>query len=453
MNKNKKYGLLTTVFSLILIAIIIVLNAGVDKLAERYPLKADLTQNGIYKISDYTKNMLKDLQADVDVYAFYLPADKNESILEILYRYQRESEHIKFKVVSPGENPALSLKYDKNNEGLQSGTIIFDCNGKYTTVTSDEMSNYSSYLGYETEIYAEEKFTESIIYVTSDITKKIYTVSGHGEDDGYEMNNVLSQYGYEKAEIKLSDGIPEDTSVLMILAPVKDYTDSDIQILDDYLSEGGKLFVAFEPLAQGLSNLYGYLNEWGIDTKDELVIEGDQTKTLAAGKTMFFATGKDHPLLGNILNNQYMVMIANTKPVYVVETNGVVVREFMSTSKSGYVVSSKNIEDSDAILKGTVPIAATAEKDEGKIVVYGSNLYFADAMFKMPELANKELFLNSLEWLNDDKVNTGIRPKSVVGTMLAISKSQTSMIVSIVIALPILMILFGVYVFIRRRHK
>lgn len=454
MNKNKKYGLTSTIFSIILIAIIIVANLGIDKLAQKYPLKADLTQNGIYKLSDYTKNILKELEKDVTVYAFYYPTSRNESILEILYRYQRESSHIKLSVVSPGENPALSLKYDETNAGLNSGTVIFDCGGKFTTVTEEDMSNYSSYLGYETEIYVEEKFTESIMYVTSDIKKKVYTVMGHGESDGYDMRNVLNQYGYEKSELLLSEeGVPEDTSALMIIAPMRDYTEDEIAVLDSYLSAGGKLFVALEPSAKGLEKLNGYLNEWGFDSKDEFVIEGSSDKTAFNNRLMFYATGKSHPLNGNIFDNQYMVLIANTRPVYTIETKGVVNRELMTTSENGYVVSAENFETAEQILKGYVPIAATAEKNDTRIAVFGSNLYFNDTLFMTPELANKELFLNSLEWLNSDKVNTGIRPKNVQGTMLAISESQSGMIIGIVIALPIIIVLFGVYVWIRRRHK
>ncbi len=453
MNKNRKYGLAATLFSLLLIIIIILVNMGVDLLAQRYPLKADLTRNSIYKLSDYTKNMLKDLNKDVTIYAFYSKAYENDSILEILYRYQRESDRIHLQVVSPEENPALSLKYDESNAGLNSGTIIFDCEGKFTTVTEDEMSNYSLYLGYETELYAEEKFTESIVYVTSDLTKKVYTVAGHGEDNAYEMRNVLSQYGYTREEISLQDGIPEDASILMILAPLKDYSDTEIEVLDQYLNAGGSLFVAFEPSAKGLDHLTGYLSEWGITTTDEFALEGDTDKIAFNSSLMFYATGAGHPLTGDIFNNQYLVLVANTKPVYTQSVSGVTVRSIMSTSENGYVISVDTAEDGEPVQKGTVSIAATAEKENGKIAVFGSNLYFVDSLFNESDLANKELFLNALDWLNNSKVNTGIRPKSLESSILTLSESQTNMVIVVVVALPILILAFGVYVWLRRRHK
>lgn len=454
MNKNRKYGLTATLFSILLIAIIIVVNTGVDLLAQRYPLKADFTQNGIYKLSDYTKNMLYNLDKDVTVYAFYNKADQNDSILEILYRYQRESSRIHLQVVSPEENPALSLKYDETNTGLNSGTIIFDCDGKFTTVTESEMSDYSSYLGYETELYAEEKFTESILYTTSDIKKKIYTVMGHGEDNAYEMRNVLSQYGYERGEVTLAEGsIPEDASVLMILAPVRDYSESEIEVLDEYLKNGGSLFVALEPSAKNLDTLTRYFSEWGITTTDEFALEGDANKIAFNSSLMFYATGAGHPLTGNIFNNQYLVLIANTKPVYTNEVSGVTTRPIMSTSQNGYVISVDSVQDGQPVLQGTVPIAATAEKGDGKIAVFGSNLYFVDSLFNEADLANKEIFLNALEWLGSGEMNTGIRPKSLTSSILTMSEAQTSMIIVVIIALPLLIIAAGVYVWLRRRHK
>ena len=454
MNQNKKYGVMSVVFSVLLIVIIMVVNTGVDLLAGKYPLKADLTQNGIYKLSDYTKNMLHDLEKDVTVYAFYNKTDRNANILEILYRYQRESNKIHLNIVSPGENPALSLKYDETNSGLNSGTIIFDCDGKFTVVTTEEMSDYSSYLGYETEIYAEEKFSESILYVTSDIVKKVYIDEGHGGSDGYELNTVLSQYGYEKETIRLDKEITaEDVSVYMILGPVKDYTYQEIRYLDGYMKSGGKVFVAFDPSAQKLENLYGYLSEWGIEVKDEFVIEGDSSKSAFNTKLMFYATGLSHPISGDIFTNKYQVMIANTKPVYTNQVSGVVVREIMTTSKNGYTMSAESADSASAVMRGTVPIAATAEKDDARIAVYGSNLYFVDDLFGVGELANKELFLNSLEWLYSTKVNTGIRPKSIQGALLTISESQSALIITVVVAIPVLIIIFGIFVWIKRRHK
>lgn len=453
MNKNKKYGIGLTLFSLLLIAIIIVVNYGVDMLAERYPLKADLTRNGIYKLSDYTKNLLHDLDKDVSVYAFYSESGKNDQILEILYRYQRESSHIQLQVVSPEENPALSLKYDESNQGLNEGTIIFDCDGKFTTVTENDMSNYSAYLGYETELYAEEKFTESIVYVTSDVVKKVYTVTGHGEDNGYEMRNVLSQYGYSKTEISLADGIPSDASLLMILAPVRDFSEADISVLDTYLKQGGGLFIAYEPSAKGLDTLNGYLSEWGIEATDEFALEGDANRIAFNTSLMFYATGSTHPISSGIFSNNYLVLVSNTKPVYPKEVSGVTSRAIMTTSEKGYVVSADDVENGKPELKGAVPIAATAEKDDGKIAVFGSDLYFVDALFNEADLANKELFLNSLDWLSGSAVNTGIRPKSLDASVLTMTKAQSNTVIGIVIAIPLIIIAFGVYVWIRRRHK
>ena len=52
LGKNMKYGLWSSIMTIILIAILVFVNLGVGVLTERYPLKADMTKQGIYQLSD-----------------------------------------------------------------------------------------------------------------------------------------------------------------------------------------------------------------------------------------------------------------------------------------------------------------------------------------------------------------------------------------------------------------
>ena len=202
-----------------------------------------------------------------------------------------------------------------------------------------------------------------------------------------------------------------------------------------------------------MDTLNVYLSEWGIEATDEFALEGDANRIAFNTSLMFYATGSTHPISSGIFSNNYLVLVSNTKPVYPKEVSGVTSRAIMTTSEKGYVVSADDVENGKPELKGAVPIAATAEKDNGKIAVFGSNLYFVDALFNEADLANKELFLNSLDWLSGSAVNTGIRPKSLDASVLTMTKAQANTVIGIVIAIPLIIIAFGVYVWIRRRHK
>ena len=458
MRKNKKFGLFSVLLAIFMIAIIIVANYGVELLSERYPLKADISQNKMYSLSEYTKNAMKELDKEVEVYAIYSQGQENDFILEILYRYQRESDKISVNVVGEKEMPELSYKYDKSNNGLNNGTYIFACGEKFRIVTQDDLSDYNLYTQQETEMYAEEQFTQAILDITSDETKTVYTVAGHGGDDG-GLDGILSKNGYLKKEISLvKDKVPQDCTVLMVRNPGSDFSETEIAALDEYLYNGGSMLVLFDPAAYELTNLYAYLSSrWNVKVNDEIVVEMDQNRTQNGQE--FYASGTGHEIAKNILDvndrNGY-VLASYSKSVEPVA--GTKAKAVMSTSESGYKIPFGVVENAEGMMDsvyaaGQASIAATSEMNKGKIAVFGSSYYFVDTIFDNPDFVNKEIFLNTMEWLHGNKINTGIRPKSMIGTTLTITQAQQNIITVIIVLFPILILLYGIYTWIRRVHK
>ena len=458
MRKNKKFGLFSVLLAIFMVAIIILANYGVELLSERYPLKADISQNKLYSLSEYTKNVMKELDKDVEVYAIYGRGQENSFILEVLYRYQRESDRISVNVVGEKEMPELSYKYDTSNNGLNSGTYIFACGDNFRIVNEDDLSDYNMYTKQETEMYAEERFTQAIIEITSDEVKTVYMVSGHGEDDG-GLDGILSKNGYAKKEISLvNNKVPADCTVLMVRNPVSDFSETEITAMDEYLYNGGSMMVLFDPAAYEISNFYAYLSSrWNVLVSDEIVVEMDSTRTQNGQE--FYASGAGHEIGKNILdvNDQNGYVLASfSKSVEPVD--GTKAKAVMSTSESGFKIPFGKIENEEDMMNaiyaaGQASIAATSEMNGGKIAVFGSSYYFVDTIFNNPDFVNKELFLNAMDWLHGNKINTGIRPKSLIGTTLTITDAQQTMITVVIVLFPLLILLYGIYTWIRRVHK
>ena len=57
--------------SIILLAVVIVVTVLANVLLEQIPMSVDLTAESLYTITDTTKNILKDLDKDVTIYALY----------------------------------------------------------------------------------------------------------------------------------------------------------------------------------------------------------------------------------------------------------------------------------------------------------------------------------------------------------------------------------------------
>ena len=471
MQKNKRFGAVSVLTALFMVAIIITSIFVVELLCERYPLKADISKNKIYSISEYTENVLGKLDKDVEVYAIYSAGTESDFVIEVLHRYQRASDRINVQVVGEKDMPELSVKYDPYNNGLQNGSIIFACGDNYHIVNESELTDYY-YSGLDTEFYAEEKFTQAILQVTNDELKTVYCIAGHGEDDG-GLDGIFKNYGYEQKDIVLAtEDIPEDCTVLMLRNPRTDLSDDEIFKIHFYLEKGGSLLVLFDPSTFGLQNVYGYLDsQWDIQTADDIVFDADEKRT--DGK-VFFATGAGHEIGKNLLDvNDANGYVVSMESKYINVFNGGRAASIMTTSDKGFklpiVVSedgkTQKVKEGDEIEAPFAPIAATSEayyewnteegkkETHGRVAVFGSSYIFQNDLFSNPNYLNKDVFLNTMEWLHEEEVNTGIRPKNLESEYITLTEQQQTYIMIIIILYPILILAYGIYTWFRRVHK
>ncbi|MBR3942520.1 MAG: GldG family protein [Clostridia bacterium] len=463
MQKNKRFGAVSVLTALFTVAIIIATIFVVELLCERYPLKADISKNKIYSISEYTENVLEKLDKDVNVYAIYSSGTESDFVVEVLHRYQRASDKVNVQIVGEKDMPELSVKYDPYNNGLQNGSIIFACGDNYRIVNENELTDYNVYTGVETEFYAEERFTQAILQVTNDELKTVYRVAGHGEDDG-GLDGIFKNYGYEQKDINLAtEDIPEDCTVLMIRNLQTDISTDEMVKIDQYLVNGGSVLVLLDPSSFETNALYGYLDSyWDIQISDDIVFDADASRT---DGQVFYATGAGHEIAKNILDvndaNGYVVCMMS-KAISL--RNGGRASAIMTTTEKGFKLPFGAGQGSE-VEAPYAPIAATAqtgfefEKDgemkqtTAKIAVFGSSHIFQNDLFSDPKFLNKDLFLNTMQWLHEEEINTGIRPKNLESDTITLTERQQTQIMWIIIVYPLLILAYGIYMWFRRVHK
>ncbi|MBP6633674.1 MAG: Gldg family protein [Kofleriaceae bacterium] len=110
--------------------------------------------------------------------------------------------------------------------------------------------------------------------------RKAYLTVGHGEINDYEsvdpslkgrvperrttaLKRRLGELNYEIKDLGLIDlaqGVPDDATMVMVLAPTQPLANEELAALDRYLGKGGRLLVALDPQGQaGLGPLEGRL--------------------------------------------------------------------------------------------------------------------------------------------------------------------------------------------------
>ena len=115
-----KSGAYSSVVTVLVIALVIVLNLVVGKL----DLSTDLSKGNLFTLSKETKKILKNSRKDITFYYMVSSGSENEYIENVLKQYKKASKHISIKKVDPVANPAFASKYDITDDVSSNDVIV-----------------------------------------------------------------------------------------------------------------------------------------------------------------------------------------------------------------------------------------------------------------------------------------------------------------------------------------
>ena len=97
-------------------AVVVVAVIIINLIVNSFGIKADLTKNKLYTLSEDTITLLKNLDEDVSVTSVYEEGNEISVVKEILNKYASYSKHITVNNVDPYTNPSFATKYAKNGD-------------------------------------------------------------------------------------------------------------------------------------------------------------------------------------------------------------------------------------------------------------------------------------------------------------------------------------------------
>jgi ABC-type uncharacterized transport system involved in gliding motility auxiliary subunit len=263
--RSAKYASNYVASILLIIAVVI----GVNYIGSEHPKRFDLTQNSQFTLAPQTVQVLKKLNADIEIKSFF-PGGVDEPLKALLVEYRGVSKRVNFEFYDPNKRPDIANQYGVKTYGtvqniltgskIKFGTVIV-LNGK----RQEKIENRSG--GVE-----EQDLTNAIIRASRSEVKKIYFVQGHGEKDpsneerdGYSLaQKTIEGQGYPVGTLNLNTAkIPDDAKVLIVAGPKGGFFPEEVQKLNDFLNKGGRgLFLLLDPIHE--ASLDGFLKEWGI---------------------------------------------------------------------------------------------------------------------------------------------------------------------------------------------
>lgn len=473
-------GTMTCLLVAIIIAIFIAINLGMQKL-ELTPI--DFTQEKLYTLTDESKEKVKNIEKDINIY--FIGYTDDDSNLDLAKQYKKANEKIVAESVDINNRPDLASKY-----GIESGTkgIIVECGEKSKILTEDDLVTYDT-TSYETISIAEEKLTSSIISVTSEKVPKVYFLEGYSEFSLSQNMNYLNMYlANEINEIDtlniLSAGkIPDDCDTLVVTTPNKDFDEIATTAITEYIQAGKNILWlnAAVTSQKDMPNVNKILAMYGVKPFEIGIIrETDADKMITGSPDLILPEIENATITEDLYHTTGVIFINATKvnieeekleELKVEETDLLLASE-KSYFRSNFNIQSDGVKENEE--KGTFVVGAELEKTvkeaneengesaiTSKLVIFGENYFVSDyplnqtSQYAAIQLAsyNKDLILNSIAYLVDREEDITARKDTGAVTYTA-TETQDTIIKIIIFAVPIIIIIVGIVVWqVRRRKK
>ncbi len=504
-----KKGSYSLAITAAVLAGIIALNVLVSVLADRFNLEYDMSTQKTNSMSEENIEYLKGLEQEIDItfcadkesyaggymayYAQQYGVSEDASqyyaqTLKLVEKYTDYNKNIKVKFIDSQstEFSALVQKYSGENIGY--GDIVVSTkkgdSEKYKIIGFNDIykvtedDTYASY-GYTTSTVSgnniETALTSAIAYVTSTKTKKLAILTGHSKNDySLDYKEMLTANNYEIAYIsdKLISNISDEFDAIMIASPVTDFIGSEIEAISKFLDNDGALdkgLIFFADIdSPYLPNFYDFLSQWGITVEEGILFETNENNHIPDEPT----TLGSYPVESedDITENMELFISGYNVPLDLAYENkeGITVSALVATPESvvaAPVGTSNDWAGADEYEKKSYPTVIQAVKEaynsdnesiRSTVVAFSSIEFIYSAYSKQASVSNMDLAFELAERLvRADKDGVKFVSKEITSESYAekiTESSSRTMQLVFMIALPIVCIAAGIYIFIKRRN-
>jgi ABC-type uncharacterized transport system involved in gliding motility auxiliary subunit len=444
--RQTKYGAYAAAYTLVILAVLVVGNW----LAANHNKSVDVTANKQYTLSDQTKKVLGELKSDINIYYFDQSTNYDRA-RDMLDRYANLSSKLKVNYVDPEKKPDIAKM-----EGARAfGDIIVDNGIKKETAKA----------------LTEEELTGAIIRDIKVGTRTACFVQGSGEHtlddtgkDGYSsLKDAVERNNYKTQSINLLENttIPPACTIVVVGGPKHDYVAPAVDALKKFVSNGGRLIVAFDGVLNvpgesigDTPNLNAMVADWGVTAKGDIVLDLSTASQIFGATSPIAASYTQHPIVRVMQDNISVMPLTRS-----LEVKAPAEALFSSSADSYSLVNPKTPikqEDVEKGAKGPFVLGAAATigtgDKAGRVVVTGSSDWLSNFVLGSSQLANRDLALNSMNWLTSDEDLISIRPKAPDDRRLNITGTGLRILFfTSIIGLPLIVILSGVSVWWKRR--
>ena len=450
--RQARYGSNAFVMSLAFAGILIISNV----LAYQNPVPiADLTEDQVNTLAPETLAAIEKLPQKVSAIAFFSQNSNRETATQLLDKIKSNSNgKFDYQFIDPDRDPQTAL-----NAGITGdGKILLQ-------------------MGEQKEIVAfasETEVLKGVLRLLNPGTDVVYFLTGHGEQDieqGGETSLTRAKgtlesknYAVKPLNLLVDNKIPEDASVIVIAGPLQPISVSEVELLKDFLANGGSLIIMenptgltefgddADPIAEMLAT------DWGITLNNDIVIDLNSPQPTTAAAAFY----DSHPVTTN-MNNLVSFYPFTRSMSATGAVEGVTLTPLVQTNERSW--GETNFEDLqqggqvgydegvETLGPLTLAMAGENATTGGRVVVFGTSLFAADQIFD--QYGNGDMFVNSVDWSAEQEDIANITPNTPTErTFNPPDQIQwIAILLGSVLIIPGLIVLAGVSTWLTRRRQ
>lgn len=450
--RQARYGSNALIMSIAFAGILIIGNV----LAYQNPVPvADLTEDQVNTLAPETLAAIQKLPQEVTAIAFFSQSSNRETATQLLDKIKSNSNgKFDYEFIDPDRDPQTALNAGITGDGkilLQMGEIR-------------EIVAFAS----ETEIL------KGMLRLLNPGTDVVYFLTGHGEQDieqGGETSLTRAKatlesknYSIKTLNLLVDNEVPEDASVIVIAGPLQPVTQNEVDLLKEYLANGGSLIIMSNPT--GLTEFSDesdpiaemLATDWGITLNNDIVIDLNSPQPTTAAASFY----DSHPVTTNMNNLvSFYPFTRSMSPSGAVE--GVTLTPLVQTNERSW--GETNFEDlqqggqvgydEGVETLGPLTLAMAGENTTtgGRVTVFGTSLFATDQIFD--QYGNGDMFVNSVDWTAEQEDIANITPKTPTErTFTPPNQVQwIAILLGSVLVIPGLVVLAGVSAWLARRRQ
>ena len=453
---------------------------GLQTLSIRNNIRWDLTPTQAMSLSQQTQDLLTDLKKDALLTLFFGGSPGNyQQYEDVLKRFTAANAHFQYRILHRDRNLGLAREYGATHYG----TAVLEYDGQRKLLSGA----------------SENIITNALFQFLREEKKTIYFVGGHGEKD---PRSGQPQVGYSEAASALrnenfvvkpfllarAERVPEDAALVVVSGPQTDLLADELDRLSTYLARGGSLLFMLDPLP--VPNLTDFLAQYGVLLDQDIVYDpqnrlfgGDALSPLVSLYNTGVAIVKDFQI------STIFPLSRSVEPVIPPPASVLKAEPFCRTGPGSWARFRAGAESPQGAVdfEGTkarpgpisLAVAATINVDHAtnadgadgndptpqdeqppeqvaRLVVYGDSDFASNARLSL--LGNKDLFLNTVQWLVRHEKFITQRPKdtrqSKISALVLTAEQTRQLFLLAIVVEPGLILIMGALVSVyRRRHR